>query len=128
MLAPKRGNVMNQITRKGKTNWDKIKGLSEDAIAKAANTDLDSPLLTSEELSQFKRVKPVEVLEVKAIRDKLHMSQEQFAYYFGVSVRTIQEWEQHRRKPTGTARNFLKVIAHYPKIVRLALTDDRKAG
>jgi putative transcriptional regulator len=51
----------------------------------------------------------------------LHMSQEQFAYYFGVSVRTIQEWEQHRRKPTGTARNFLRVIAHYPKMVRRAL-------
>ena len=127
MPVLRRESIMSQVIKKGKTNWEAIKGMSEDAIAQGANADLDAPLLTSEELSQFKRVKSAEALEVKAIRDKLHMSQEQFAYYFGVSVRTIQEWEQHRRKPTGTARNFLKVIAHYPKIVRLALTD-QKAG
>lgn len=34
------------------------------------------------------------------------ITQEQFAKYFGISVRTIQEWEQYRRKPTATARTF----------------------
>lgn len=56
------------------------------------------------------------------IRNKLHLSQKEFANYFGVSVRTIQEWEQHRRKPTATARNFLKVIEHQPKAVQKALS------
>ncbi len=112
---------MSEQVKKGQTDWENVKKLSEEAIRCSANLDLDAPLLTVSELKQFKRVKTVESVEVKDIREKLHMSQEQFAYYFGVSVRTIQEWEQHRRKPTGTARNFLKVIAHYPKMVRQAL-------
>lgn len=56
------------------------------------------------------------------MRNKLHLSQTQFARYFGVSVRTIQEWEQHRRKPTATARNFLRVIDQQPKAVQKALS------
>lgn len=112
---------MSEHLKKGQTNWEKVKNQPEEIIIQAANLDPDAPLLTAQELSQFKRVTPVESADVKNIRESLHMSQEQFAYYFGVSIRTIQEWEQHRRKPTGTARNFLRVIARYPMIVRQAL-------
>jgi len=38
------------------------------------------------------------------VRRKLRHSQAAFAAMFGVSVRTVQEWEQHRRKPAGAAR------------------------
>lgn len=113
---------MNQIVKKkGSTDWKYVREQSEEAIKKLADFDLDAPLLTAMDLKKFKRVNPVETVDVKVIREKLHMSQEQFAYYFGVSVRTIQEWEQHRRKPTATARNFLKVIALHPKMVRQVL-------
>jgi putative transcriptional regulator len=111
---------------KGKTNWKKIEGMSEKEVLAAARADADSPPLTLSQLKQFKRVQPANDIDVKVIRDNLHLSQEQFANYFGVSVRTIQEWEQHRRKPTATARNFLKVIEREPMAVQKALSSNNR--
>jgi putative transcriptional regulator len=51
----------------------------------------------------------------------LGLSQAQFARCFGVSVRTLQDWEQHRHQPNQTARNFLMVIAKETKAVLRAL-------
>lgn len=61
-------------------------------------------------------------LDVKRIRQKVDMSQEVFAGHFGVSKRTVQEWEQGRRCPSGAARAFLLVIDREPEAVRRALT------
>ncbi len=55
------------------------------------------------------------------IRKKINMSQSRFAAYIGVSVRTIQEWEQGRVVPSGAARAFLTVIDREPDAVRRAL-------
>lgn len=112
---------MNSLTHKSLTNWDRLRNMTEEEIEAAANSDPDCPLLTDAELKQFKRVHPVEKIDVKSVRDDLHMTQEQFAHYFGVNTRTIQEWEQKRRKPSSMARNFLKVIAYNPWVVREAL-------
>ncbi len=106
---------------RGKTNWEKVKTLTEKQIIASAKSDPDAKPLTKVQLKKFKRVHPPKEIDVKAIREKLHVSQTEFASYFGVSVRTIQEWEQHRRNPTTIARNFLKVIARAPKAVLKAL-------
>ena len=113
---------ITQKKMKGKTNWKKVKSLSEKEIISAAKSDPDAKLLTRLQLKKFKRVTPPKTIDVKAIREKLHVSQNEFASYFGVSVRTIQEWEQHRRTPTAIARNFLKVIEKAPKAVLKALS------
>lgn len=107
---------------KGKTDWNKIKSMKESEVLSRAKTDLDAKPLSIKQLKNFKRAHSPEKIDVKAIRTKLHISQKQFAYYFGVSIRTIQEWEQHRRNPTSTARNFLKVIEREPKAVQKALS------
>jgi putative transcriptional regulator len=62
------------------------------------------------------------------IRKKINMSQSQFAAYFGVSVRTIQEWEQGRVVPSGAARAFLTVIDREPDAVRRALVNFTVSG
>jgi putative transcriptional regulator len=62
------------------------------------------------------------------IRRKIHLSQSQFAAYFGVSVRTIQEWEQGRVVPSGAARAFLTVIDREPEAVRRALVNFTVGG
>ena len=67
------------------------------------------------------RVHVPESLDVAAIRRKLGMTQATFAAYFGVSLRTVQDWEQGHRIPSGPARAFLKVIDREPKAVRRAL-------
>lgn len=63
-----------------------------------------------------------EDVDVRRIRKKLNMSQNDFAKYFGVKVRTIQDWEQGRRIPSGASKNFLFVIDREPEAVRRALT------
>jgi putative transcriptional regulator len=60
-------------------------------------------------------------IDVARIREKINMSQSQFAAYFGISVRTVQEWEQGRAAPSGPARAFLTVIDREPEAVRRAL-------
>jgi len=63
-----------------------------------------------------------EEINVRRIRKKLNMSQSGFANYFGIPIKTIQDWEQGRRVPSGASKNFLFVIDQEPEAVRRALT------
>jgi len=72
------------------------------------------------------RLKPGQVTEfqaddVRAIRLKLDKSQAEFAMMIGVSVATLQNWEQGRRRPDGPARALLRVAARSPRAVVAAL-------
>jgi hypothetical protein len=69
-------------------------------------------------------------IDVAVIRAKTGLSQEAFAARYGFSKRTLQEWEQHRKRPTGAARSLLMVIRRHPKKVARALERDvlPKAG
>jgi putative transcriptional regulator len=53
--------------------------------------------------------------EVRTIREKTGLSQGQFAILIGVSKRTLENWEQGRRHPTGPARALLKIVAADPE-------------
>jgi putative transcriptional regulator len=59
--------------------------------------------------------------DVKAIRGKLGKSQREFALMIGVSVGTLRNWEQGRRKPEGPALALLRVASAEPKAVTRAL-------
>jgi putative transcriptional regulator len=59
--------------------------------------------------------------DIKAIREGLGKSQSEFALMIGVSVSTLQNWEQGRRYPEGPARALLKVAAENPEAVAKAL-------
>ena len=60
--------------------------------------------------------------DVRAIRDRLGKSQSEFALMIGVSLSTLQNWEQGRRQPEGPARALLKVAATNPDAVAEALS------
>jgi putative transcriptional regulator len=62
-------------------------------------------------------------VDVAAIRQKQKLSQDAFAARYGISVRTLQEWEQRRAMPDGVARAYLTVIDRNPKAVSAALGD-----
>jgi len=53
--------------------------------------------------------------EVKAIRERMGVSQDRFAMILGVSKRTVENWEQGRRHPTGAARSLLKIVEADPQ-------------
>ena len=63
----------------------------------------------------FARSTTVLVTEAMQARVKLDLSQSQFAKLLGVSVRTLQEWEQGRKKPTGAAQTLLRVAVRTPQ-------------
>ncbi len=55
--------------------------------------------------------------DVRQIREAAQISQSQFAKLIGVNLRTLQNWEQHRTRPTGPARALLKIVAVNPKSI-----------
>jgi putative transcriptional regulator len=67
------------------------------------------------------RVHVPETVDVRAIRSKLGLSQDQFATRFGISLSTLRKWEQGERQPEGAARAYLKVIDRIPDAVQAAL-------
>jgi putative transcriptional regulator len=52
----------------------------------------------------------------KEIRVRLNLSQAAFAGLMGVSVRTVQDWEQGRRKPSGPAKSLLRIAEQHPDV------------
>ena len=59
--------------------------------------------------------------DIRGIRSKLSLSQSEFALLIGVSVATLQNWEQGRRQPEGPARALLRIAAKNPEAVLEAL-------
>jgi putative transcriptional regulator len=73
-----------------------------------------------EGLHQLKRGKigrVVSVPSVTSIREGTGLSQAKFALLLGVSVRTLQEWEQGRRAPSGAARTLLLIAMKNPRVL-----------
>ena len=59
--------------------------------------------------------------DIRGIREAAKISQTQFAKLIGVNVRTLQNWDQNRTRPTGPARALLKIVASNPKAAIEAL-------
>ena len=71
-----------------------------------------------EGIQQIKRGKIGRVSHLPAVADirvRMNLSQSEFARLLGVSVRTLQDWEQGRRSPSGPARTLLQVAYKNPK-------------
>jgi putative transcriptional regulator len=87
-----------------------LRGL-EEAIAFADGTA---------DLSLYRVHIPAEI-DVRAIRGRLGLTQQEFAFRFGFSINTLRHWEQGRRVPEGPTRAYLLVIDREPEAVRKAL-------
>lgn len=64
------------------------------------------------------RVTAVEVSAATEARNRVGMSQSEFAKLLGVSVRTLQDWEQGRREPSGAAKTLLRIASQNPEAVK----------
>jgi putative transcriptional regulator len=60
-------------------------------------------------------------VDVKALRERLGLTQNEFSGMIGVSIKTLQNWEQGRREPEGPAKALLRVVEKEPQAVMNAL-------
>jgi putative transcriptional regulator len=68
------------------------------------------------------RVTSVAANDVAQARHGAGLSQAQFAEVLGISKRTLQEWEQGRRSPSGAAQTLIRIVKRHPEVVREALS------
>jgi putative transcriptional regulator len=88
------------------------------------NRDIGAEILAGiKEINEFKKgnlqLKVTELSEPSApqiIRTKLNLSQSSFAGLLGVSIRTLQDWEQGRRSPQGPAIALLRIAEQHPEV------------
>jgi len=107
-----------------KVDWVGLAEVSDADIETSIASDPDlAPVFSDDELVRARRVLPPPLPDdVRAIRQRLGLSQEQFAGRYGFSVETIRNYEQGHRRPTGPARVLLRVIAGEPDAVTRALS------
>jgi putative transcriptional regulator len=63
----------------------------------------------------------VNTIDVKALRERIGLTQAEFSRMIGVSIKTLQNWEQGRREPEGPAKALLRVVEKDPQAVLSAL-------
>ena len=99
-----------------KTDWRAFDAMSETDRRRAARSDPDCPPATKAQLARAQRVP-----NVRALRQKLKLTREEFAARFHLPLGTVRDWEQGAHRPDKAARVLLTVIARDPDAVTRAL-------
>lgn len=99
-----------------RSDWRAFDAMSEEDRHRAAFSDADAPPSTAAPLARARRVPTV-----RAVRQKLKLTQEQFAARFDLPLGTVRDWEQGAHRPDRAAQVLLRVIARDPDAVARAL-------
>ncbi len=100
-----------------KTDWARLHAMTDEEAEAAAGSDSENLPLTNEDLATAKRMP-----HIKALRQRLGMTQEQFARSYRLPIGTVRDWEQGRSRPDAPALALLTVIERNPKAVAEALS------
>ena len=103
-----------------KTDWDRLRAMTDEEVTAAALADPDAQPLTPEQLRAMRRVP-----RTKTLRRTLDLTQEEFAADYRIPLGTLRDWEQGRCEPDQPARAYLTVIAHDPEGVKRALAAEQ---
>jgi putative transcriptional regulator len=104
--------------RPPKTDWRAFDAMSAQERHRAAVSDPDAQPATAAQLARARRVP-----SVRALREKLKLTQEEFAARFHLPLGTVRDWEQGAHRPDRAAQVLLTVIAKDPEAVTRALED-----
>ena len=107
-------------------DWAALDALTDEEIDGQIAADPDVAPDVSDWSLDDPKVRLMEPVDVKAIRDKLRMSQEEFARTFSLNISALRDWEQERRMPRGPARALLRIIDREPAAARRALRAHRR--
>ena len=99
---------MAKLKGKALAKYEASRNIGEELLAAARE-------IKASKAARIHHFKMPEVLEV---RMRSGLSQQQFADVLGVSRRTLEAWEQGRRKPTGAARSLLTIATRRPEVLR----------
>ena len=94
------------------TNWDVVNSKTEEELYAAALADPDAPPLELGIAMGWKKQ-----VDPKRLRERLGMTQGEFAVAYRIPVGTLRDWEQRRKFPDATARAYLIVIDKDPKAI-----------
>lgn len=103
---------------RGETDWARVNAMTDEEVMAAALSDPDAQPLDPEALAKMRRVSPVKVL-----RQRLGMTQTEFAEAFLLPISTLRDWEQHRSIPDAPARALLRAIDRDPETMRRLLSE-----
>ncbi|MGQ0684456.1 helix-turn-helix domain-containing protein [Bradyrhizobium sp.] len=92
--------------------------MSDEEAMAASRADPDAQPLTPEQLAKMRRVS-----HVKVLRQRLGMTQAEFAEAFHLPITTLRDWEQRRSTPDAPARALLLAIERDPQVMRKLLAD-----
>ena len=113
-----------RVTRKpgeapprGGTDWARVNAMTDEEVLAAAHSDPDAQPLDQETLANMRRVSPV-----KALRQRLGMTQVEFAEAYRLPISTLRDWEQRRSTPDAPARALLRAIEREPETMRRLLS------
>ena len=101
-----------------KTDWRRLDAMTDAEVVATARSDPDAQPLAPDRLSRMRRVP-----RVKVMRQRLGMTQVEFAEAFHLPLTTLRDWEQHRSVPDAPARALLLAIERDPKVMRRLLAD-----
>jgi putative transcriptional regulator len=101
-----------------KTDWARIDAMTDEEVMAAALSDPDAQPLTPDRLAKMRRVS-----RVKVLRQRLGMTQAEFAEAFHLPITTLRDWEQHRSTPDAPARALLLAIERDPEVMRRLLAE-----
>jgi putative transcriptional regulator len=100
----------------GRTDWERVRAMTDAEAMAAALSDPDAPPMMPDELARMRRLP-----DIKALRARLGMTQEQFAQAYRLPLGTVRDWEQGRTRPDAPALALLAVIEREPEVARRAL-------
>lgn len=97
-------------------DWARLAGMSDEEIIAAALSEPGAQPPSAEQWARMRRVP-----RVKSLRQRLGMTQVEFAAAFQLPITTLRDWEQHRSTPDAPARALLLAIERDPKAMRQLL-------
>jgi len=99
------------------TDWDAVDALTDEQVHAAALADPDAPPLPLGSDEEMAKLGFIHQVNVKKLRERLGLTQEEFAAAYRIPVGTLRDWEQCRKNPDAPARAYLTVIARNPEVV-----------
>ena len=104
---------------KGATHWQRLDTMTDEEATAAAAADPDAQPSTPDQLAKLHRVS-----RVKVLRQRLGMSQTEFARTFHLPIAMLQDWERHRSTPDAPVRALLLAIERDPETMKRLLQDE----